>query len=298
MQENHFYSFAAEPVKSPMNQAQGLRRKHRVCAAAVALFVVSSTIGVGYKMTATGVFALGLPEFCVVVQAAIVSWIFYAAMHFMFLNERGYDLKEGTYSDVSWLDAESGNVVLLEQDSLTHIKFEPTQLDTVQDRYWADSSCASLLQNEADFDVSRTRWSMVTAVLSRSSEATIDIETSYGVSSLSFINVDTKEHALKYITARLPDSALVVQKEQSNALPVIALMAGLLTLIAGALLVGNVLFTTVVGGVASLFFPTFLEVLYKPNIETVIRVSNAYGHDYESNIPPSTSSVVPVTKSF
>jgi len=286
-----------------MNQAQGQRRKNRVRAVALALFFGSSAVGVGYTMTVAGEFTFGLPAYCVVVQAAIVSWIFYAAMNFMFLNEQGYELEEGTYSDISWLNAnqntaDESSIVLLEQDSLATIVFEAAQCESMVNQYRADSSCNSILESESEFKISRVNWSNVTAVLSRSNDATIDIESSYGVTRLFIINVDTKEHALKYIKARLPASAFALQKEESNAVSVIVLIGGLLTLIAGALMVGSMVFTTIAGGLASLFFPTFLKALYKPDIETVMRVSNAYGHDYESNIPPSTSSVVPVTKSF
>lgn len=266
-----------------MNQAQGIRYKKRIGTAGTAVFLLVSVIGIyafqksaGSELASSLAGLLYVSGFIVLPIAFLISWVTYSIFDFMYLRDPGYSLEEGCYSDVSWLNLNNNQLVLLDDDAIVTADFDAEQADKISADYQNDSSCKKLEYVQSAQQLHRVRFTDIEVLKSQTDKNIIEITGKHESVFLQFKNSGTKAHAYKHIKARLPatlkgyesaTSKVLTMKTVLPQLSVCALFA------IGALLANQLAVSLIIGAPILLLLPSILESFYKPAIESEFKTA-------------------------
>lgn len=267
-----------------MNQAEGVRYRRRVKGAVALTFITSSALGIFAKLyglgapvvnlahgdVATTGNAMGyfLSALLVVMPITIVgSWLLHALLSFVYLRNPGYSLKEGCYSDSSWLNLKDNQLVLLDKTAMVVVNFDSDQAEAISEAYQNNSSCEDLRYIKNSDSIKRIYYSDMESLRSRKEENSIKVVASGETTDLVFLNAGTKACALPYIKSRLPESLRESEIETSRrrtAFPQV--MACAFFVICAAFTYQSAV-SLVIGAPALVLLPGILETLFDPAMQ-------------------------------
>jgi len=226
-------------TKNDMKQAEATRYRKRIWAVSFTVLVLTSSIGIFAYLQRAGVSTVNTGQivssasnglldsllsagFILLPITLLVSWVLHVVLNFLYLRDPAYMLEEGCYSDTSWLNLHDNQLVLLDHDSIVTADFNNEQAPAISEAYQNDSSCQDLQYVLNTQQLHRVLLSEINLLKSRKNENFIEIVSATDSIILQFQNAGTKEHALSYLTARLPETTSIRESKApvwKSALP-------------------------------------------------------------------------------
>lgn len=266
-----------------MNQAQGIRYKKRISTASTAILLLFSVIGIyasqksaGSELASSLAGQLYISGLIVFPMAFLISWVAYSLFDYIYLRDPGYSLEEGCYSDISWLNLNNNQLVLLDDDAIVTADFDAEQADKISADYQNDSSCKGLEYVQGAQQLRRVRFSDIEVLKSQTDTNFIEITDGRESVFLQFKNAGTKAHAFKHIKTRLPATLAVNESDTTKAstmktvlpqLSVCALFA------IGALLANQLAVSLIIGAPILLLLPSILANFIKPAVQSEFKTT-------------------------
>lgn len=281
---NRLLSNGANGKLQQMNQAEGIRYRRRIKGAVAASFILSSALGIFAKLygldaqlvnyangdVAASGGALGHFGSALMIVMPITifgSWVLHTVLSFLYLRNPGYSLKEGCYSDSSWLNLEDNQLVLLDKSALVVVNFDSDQAEAISEAYQNNSSCEDLRYIKNSDSIKRIFYSDMESLRSRKEEKSLTIVAGGETTELQFLNAGTKACALPYLKSRLPEALKASEIETSRRKTAFPQVIACAFFVVCAALTYQSAVSVVIGAPALVLLPGILETLFDPAMQ-------------------------------